>query len=128
MPESDLAKTLREAEVEGVPMERLEVTTCMRKGEIEIVTRYGLDDRDAYAQLDAVIRMLEEEQDCRAVMTQLAAASKAVDRAGFTLVATGMRHCLVEEDREDATGADDGADDPNRLTLAQMEKLFLTLT
>ncbi|ACV07120.1 metal-sensitive transcriptional regulator [Kytococcus sedentarius] len=87
--------------------------------------------RRARGQLDAVIRMLEEEQDCRAVMTQLAAASKAVDRAGFTLVATGMRHCLVEEDREnreDATGADGGADDPNRLTLAQMEKLFLTLT
>ena len=84
--------------------------------------------RRARGQLDAVIRMLEEEQDCRAVMTQLAAASKAVDRAGFTLVATGMRHCLVEEDREDATGADGTADDPNRLTLAQMEKLFLTLT
>lgn len=80
--------------------------------------------RRARGQLDAVIRMLEEGEDCQRVMTQLAAASKAVDRAGFTLVATGMRHCRLDGDE----GADGAQDADERLTVAQMEKLFLTLT
>ena len=37
-PESEIAKTLREAERDGVPLERLEITTCLRRGEIEIAT------------------------------------------------------------------------------------------
>lgn len=56
LPESDLAKTLTEIEASGVPLDRLEITTCMRSGEIEIVTRYGLEDAAIYAQLDAAIR------------------------------------------------------------------------
>lgn len=56
LPESDLAATLREAEAGGVDMERLEVTTCMRSGEIEIVTRFDEADAAVYAELDAVIR------------------------------------------------------------------------
>src|SRR5829696_2859391 len=35
-PESEIALTLREAEHDGVPLERLEITTCLRRGEIEI--------------------------------------------------------------------------------------------
>ncbi len=56
LPESDLAATLRDAEAGGVAMDRLEVTTCMRSGEIEIVTRFDAEDAAIYAQLDAVIR------------------------------------------------------------------------
>ncbi len=82
--------------------------------------------RRARGQLDAVIRMLEEEQDCRTVMTQLAAASKALDRAGFTLVATGMRHCVIDPADQDETT--DGETGESRMTLEQIEKLFLTLT
>jgi nicotinamide-nucleotide amidase len=48
IPESEIAETLRQAEREGVELGRLEITTCMRGGEIEIVTRYEPDAEDAY--------------------------------------------------------------------------------
>jgi DNA-binding FrmR family transcriptional regulator len=49
------------------------------------------------------------------VVTQLAAVSRALDRAGFKIVASGMRQCLSAEDGEAP------------LTEEQMEKMFLTL-
>lgn len=56
LPESGLAETLRAAEhaVEG--FDRLEITTCLRRGEIEMVTRYEPDAADAYAQLTQLLR------------------------------------------------------------------------
>ena len=71
--------------------------------------------RRARGQLDAVIRMLDEGQDCEAVVTQLAAVSRALDRAGFAIIATGLKQCLTEED---------GAES---LDTHKMEKLFLSL-
>lgn len=67
----------------------------------------------AQGQLNAVIRILEEGSDCRAVVTQLSAASKAIDRAGFSIIATGLEECLK-------------GDDPTA-DRADMEKLFLSL-
>lgn len=69
----------------------------------------------AQGQLGGVVRMLEEGRDCEAVVTQLAAVSKALDRAGFAVVATGLQQCL-------ANPAEDGGVD-----VKKMEKLFLTL-
>ena len=69
----------------------------------------------ARGQLEGVIRMLEEGRDCEDVVTQLAAVSRALDRAGFSIVATGLKQCLV-------TGGDEG-----ELDTAKMEKLFLSL-
>ncbi len=43
----------------------------------------------ARGQLDGVINMIEEERSCSDVVTQLAAVSKALDRAGFKIVASG---------------------------------------
>ena len=40
IPESEIAETLRLATGDGIALKDLEVTTCMRRGEIEIVTRY----------------------------------------------------------------------------------------
>ncbi len=40
IPESEIAETLRIAEREGIELGRLEITTCLRRGEIEVVTRY----------------------------------------------------------------------------------------
>ena len=71
--------------------------------------------RRAQGQLAGVLRMIEEGRDCEDVVTQLAAVSRALDRAGFAVVASGMRQCLV----------DDG--DPQTLDVAKMEKLFLAL-
>ena len=70
--------------------------------------------RRAQGQLAGVIAMVESGRDCRDVVTQLAAVSRALDRAGFKIVASGMRQCL----------AGDG-DAP--MTEEQMEKMFLTL-
>lgn len=69
----------------------------------------------AHGQLAAVIRMLEEGRDCEDVVTQLAAVSKALDRAGYTIIATGLKQCFT---------AEGGA---SELDTDKMEKLFLSL-
>jgi DNA-binding FrmR family transcriptional regulator len=69
----------------------------------------------ARGQLDGVLRMLEEGRDCEDVVTQLAAVSRALDRAGFAIVATGLQQCLA---------AGDGLDS---VDVKKMEKLFLSL-
>ncbi len=71
--------------------------------------------RRAQGQLGGVIRLIEEGRDCKDVVTQLAAVGRALDRAGFAIVSSGMRQCLA---RPEGLDADERA---------QMEKLFLTL-
>ncbi|MGP4056231.1 competence/damage-inducible protein A [Mycobacterium sp. 4D054] len=56
LPESGLADTLRDAEKTVAGFDRLEITTCLRRGELEIVTRYEPRDATAYADLVAVLR------------------------------------------------------------------------
>jgi nicotinamide-nucleotide amidase len=56
IPESEIAETLRVAERDSVGLDRLEVTTCMKRGEIEVVTRYEPGAEDAYAALLALVR------------------------------------------------------------------------
>jgi len=69
----------------------------------------------AQGQLAGVLRLLEEGQDCEKIVTQLAAVSKALDKAGFAIVASGMQQCLASEDGIDS------------LDVKKMEKLFLSL-
>lgn len=78
----------------------------------EIVKRL----RRVEGQVGGIVRMIEEGRDCADVVTQLAAASKALDRAGFRLVASGMRQCLDEDKRL-----------AGRMTVDEMERLFLAL-
>jgi nicotinamide-nucleotide amidase len=56
LPESALAETLRDAELQVAGFERLEITTCLRRGEIEMVTRYEPDAADAYGELLGLLR------------------------------------------------------------------------
>jgi nicotinamide-nucleotide amidase len=56
LPESGLAATLREAEKEVSDFDMLEITTCLRRGEIEMVTRYEPDAADAYVRLMKFVR------------------------------------------------------------------------
>jgi nicotinamide-nucleotide amidase len=56
LPESGLAETLRDAEKAVHGFDKLEITTCLRRGEIEMVTRYEPDAADAYAQLTQLLR------------------------------------------------------------------------
>lgn len=56
IPESEIAETLRRARTSGVDLDALEITTCLRRGEVEIVTRYEPDAQATYEAFDAVIR------------------------------------------------------------------------
>jgi nicotinamide-nucleotide amidase len=56
IPESEIAATLRVVEADGLPLDRLEVTTCLRRGEIEVATRYEPDAADVYEQFVAAVR------------------------------------------------------------------------
>jgi nicotinamide-nucleotide amidase len=59
IPESEIAGTLRAAEAAGVPLSELEITTCLRRGEIEISTRFSPSAAPAY---DALIDFIRERQ------------------------------------------------------------------
>ena len=73
--------------------------------------------RRANGQLAGVISMIEQGRVCKDVVTQLAAVSRALDRAGFKIVATGLRECVLG-------GSVDGK---TPMTEAELEKLFLSL-
>jgi len=73
--------------------------------------------RRAQGQLAGVISMIEQGRDCKDVVTQLAAVSRALDRAGFKIVATGLRECV--------SGA--GSTGVAPMTESELEKLFLAL-
>lgn len=104
----------------------------------------------AQGQMGGIIRMLEDERACRDVVTQLAAVSKAIDRAGFALIASGLKACASAESAAAATSSDGGGSNANSdthssagsgagsgtggtptqqpcLTVAELEKLFLSL-
>lgn len=67
-------------------------------------------------QIGGVIKMIEEGRDCSDVVTQLSAAARALDRAGFKIIATGLRECVVE--------GDEGIRQVNQ---KELERLFLSL-
>jgi len=72
--------------------------------------------RRARGQLDAVISAVDSDSDCRSVVTQLAAVNSAIERAGFVIVASGMKHCLTTTDTQ-----------PDDKSIEEMEKLFMML-
>ena len=56
IPESEIAATLRAAQAAGIALDRLEITTCLRRGEVEVVTRYEPAAADVYAQFAGFVR------------------------------------------------------------------------
>ena len=72
----------------------------------------------AQGQLTAVVRMLDEGRDCEDIVIQLSAVSRALDRAGFAIIASGMRQCLTPTEADGEPGA---------LDVKKLEKLFLSL-
>jgi DNA-binding FrmR family transcriptional regulator len=68
-------------------------------------------------QVRGIQAMLQEDRDCADVVTQVAAASKALEQVGFKLVASGLTYCITHPDE----AADDGYD------LARVEKMFLKI-
>nr|WP_062311458.1 metal-sensitive transcriptional regulator [Demequina rhizosphaerae] len=70
--------------------------------------------RRAHGQLAGVLKMIEDGRECADVVTQLAAVSKAIDRAGFSMIATGLEQCVNSD--EDATDAKE-----------RLQKMFMSL-
>ncbi|MEP7036412.1 MAG: metal-sensitive transcriptional regulator [Dermatophilaceae bacterium] len=71
--------------------------------------------RRAQGQIGGILRMIEEGRDCQDIVIQLAAVNRAMDRAGFAIIATGLKQCLTDP-------GDTGSPD-----VKVMEKLFLSL-
>lgn len=68
----------------------------------------------ARGQIDGVIRMVEDGRECSEIVLQLAAATKALERVGFLMIATELSECLAQ-----GRGA--------TKSQAELEKLFLSL-
>ncbi len=68
-------------------------------------------------QIGGIVKMLEDGRDCEDIVTQLAAASRALDRAGFSLLSTGMRQCMAAV----------AAGEAEPMSPERMEKMFLSL-
>ena len=73
--------------------------------------------RRAAGQVQAVERMLAEGRECRDVVTQLSAATKALEQAGFRLIASGLTYCLDNPDDAAADG----------YPLEAVERMFMKL-
>ncbi len=67
----------------------------------------------AQGQLGGIIRMIQEGRECQDIVTQISAVSKAIDRAGFAVIATGLKECVINSNGEADT--------------SELEKLFLSL-
>ena len=72
--------------------------------------------RRAEGQLAAVRRAVQDGNDCEQVVIQLAAVSRALDKAGFAIIAGSMKQCVAR-----------GDDEALALDVAKLEKLFLSL-
>lgn len=64
-------------------------------------------------QIAGIVKMLDEGRDCTDLLTQLAAANTALNRAGFAIITTGMQHC--------------GSDEAGSKNREALEKAFMSL-
>ncbi len=74
--------------------------------------------RRVEGQVRGIQGMLSEHRECRDVVTQIAAATKALEQVGFKLLASGLTSCLQDPDRAEAEG----------YPVEEVERLFLKLT
>jgi len=68
-------------------------------------------------QLAGIERMLDEGRECKDVVTQISAATKALEQVGFKLVAAGLSYCIANPDEAEAAG----------YPLEAVERMFLKL-
>ena len=68
-------------------------------------------------QVRAPLTMVGEGRDCRDIVTQLSAANKALEQAGFVMIAAGLTWCLEDPERSAAAGYE----------LADVQKMFTKL-
>jgi nicotinamide-nucleotide amidase len=93
IPESEIAETLRVAERDGVALDELEVTTCLKRGEVEIVTRYEPDAQGAYDAFEELVRERHSDtlfsSDGSTVDEQVAALLRGDGSRPAETIATG---------------------------------------
>lgn len=69
----------------------------------------------AHGQMGAIVRMLDEGRSCEDIVTQMAAVSKAVNTAAFSLISASLKECI--------TGSEPNADE----IVLRLQRLFLSL-
>ena len=77
IPESEIAETLRVAERDGVELGSLEVTTCLKRGEVEVVTRYEPPAAEVY---EAFVELVRAPSRRRALLRRRRAPSTSTSR------------------------------------------------
>jgi DNA-binding FrmR family transcriptional regulator len=83
----------------------------------ELVTDLNRRLRRIEGQVRGIQQMLADGRECRDIVTQLSAASTAIDQVGFRLLASGLATCLTDPDKASDSGFD----------LGEVERLFLKL-
>ncbi len=73
--------------------------------------------RKVEGQVRGIQQMIADDRDCRDVVTQIAAANKALEQAGFLLVSAGLTWCLEDPDRSAAAGYE----------VTDVQKMFMKL-
>lgn len=73
--------------------------------------------RKVAGQVAGIEKMLDDGRECRDVVTQISAANRALEQAGFRLVSAGLKYCMDYPDRAEADG----------YAMREVEKLFLKL-
>jgi DNA-binding FrmR family transcriptional regulator len=73
--------------------------------------------RRVAGQVQGVERMLDEGRECKEVVAQISAATKALEQAGFRLVAAGMTYCVEHPGEAEADG----------YGVATLQKMFMRL-
>lgn len=73
--------------------------------------------RRVAGQVQGIERMLDEGRECRDVVTQISAASRALEQAGFRLVSAGLTYCLAHPEEAEADG----------YPIDEVEKMFMRL-
>ena len=87
--------------------------------ELDATTRDDLLKRlrRVEGQVRGIQQMIDDARDCREIVTQVSAATKALEQTGFLIVAAGLRYCI----------ADPGAADAEGIDLEAVQKMFLKL-
>ena len=85
---------------------------------VEVVEDLRKRLRRADGQVQAVERMLAEGRECRDIVTQLSAATKALEQVGFRLIASGLTYCIEHPEEAEASG----------YPLDEVQRMFTKLT
>lgn len=73
--------------------------------------------RRVAGQVQGIERMLDEGRECRDVVTQISAANRALEQAGFRLVGAGLKYCMADPKKAAAEG----------YAIDEVEKMFMRL-